>query len=29
MDLMDLKFLELGYLAGKKWSGAVFLSGVA
>jgi hypothetical protein len=24
MDLMDLKFLELGCLAGKKWSGAVF-----
>jgi hypothetical protein len=25
MDLVDLEFLELGCLAGKKWSGAVFL----
>jgi hypothetical protein len=25
MDLVDLKFLELGCLAGKKWSGAVFV----
>jgi hypothetical protein len=24
MDLVDLEFLELGCLAGKKWSGAVF-----
>jgi hypothetical protein len=25
MDLVDLEFLELGCLAGKKWSGAVFV----
>jgi hypothetical protein len=25
MDLVDLKFLELWCLAGKKWSGAVFV----
>jgi hypothetical protein len=25
MDLVDLEFLELGYLAGKKWSGAILL----
>jgi hypothetical protein len=25
MDLVDLEFLELGCLAGKNWSGAVFL----
>jgi hypothetical protein len=25
MDLVDLEFLELGCLAGIKWSGAVFL----
>jgi hypothetical protein len=24
MDLVDLEFLELGCLTGKKWSGAVF-----
>jgi hypothetical protein len=24
MDLLDLEFLELGCLAGKKWSGVVF-----
>jgi hypothetical protein len=24
MDFVDLEFLELGCLAGKKWSGAVF-----
>jgi hypothetical protein len=29
MDLVDLEFLELGCLEGKKWSGAVFLSGAA
>jgi hypothetical protein len=26
MDLVDLEFLELGCLAGKKWSGAVFVN---
>jgi hypothetical protein len=26
MDLVDLEFLELGCLAGKKWSGAVLLN---
>jgi hypothetical protein len=26
MDLMDLEFLELECLAGKKWSGAVLLN---
>jgi hypothetical protein len=25
MDLVDLEFLELGCLAGKNWSGAVFV----
>jgi hypothetical protein len=25
MDLVDLEFLELRCLAGKKWSGAVFV----
>jgi hypothetical protein len=25
MDLVDLEFLELWCLAGKKWSGAVFV----
>jgi hypothetical protein len=25
MDLVDLEFLELGCLAGKKWSGDVFV----
>jgi hypothetical protein len=25
IDLVDLEFLELGCLAGKKWSGAVFV----
>jgi hypothetical protein len=25
MDLVDMEFLELGCLAGKKWSGAVFV----
>jgi hypothetical protein len=29
MDLVDLEFLELGCLAGKNWSGAVFGSGAA
>jgi hypothetical protein len=29
MDLMDLEYLKLGCLAGKKWSGAVFLSEAA
>jgi hypothetical protein len=30
MDLVHLEFLELGCLAGKKWSGAVFFeSGAA
>jgi hypothetical protein len=26
IDLVDLEFLELGCLAGKKWSGAVLLN---
>jgi hypothetical protein len=26
MDFVDLEFLELRCLAGKKWSGAVFLN---
>jgi hypothetical protein len=25
MDLVDLEFLELGCLAGKNWSGAIFV----
>jgi hypothetical protein len=26
MDLVDLEFSELGCLAGKNWSGAIFLN---